>query len=121
MLNSARLFAIPRWLLSSLVLFLVLGHACDLAAYVEGVDLSHPTAGGHHGTDADADESHISCEPMEALSSPGHADVAPSLHLAGTASVPARLDVALTRPAPAGSSGLPSRPPLFLLHASLLI
>jgi len=102
-----------RWLLPILVVILVLGHVCELPAYVELVS--------HHPAEANADEQLSSCDAVPATSSAGHAQVwtAPDIALA----LPA-LD-----PTPARRAAwsfedpvrLVERLSLFLLHASLLI
>ena len=102
-----------RWLLAILVVILVVGHVCELPAYVELVS--------HHSAEGSADEQLSSCDAVTAASSAGHFQVWTGL------------DMAVSLPAidawPAGRTlqsfddpaKLPSRLPLFLLHASLLI
>jgi hypothetical protein len=111
-----------RWVFSLLVLFLVFGHVCDLQAYADVVSTSHTaeeshhSGGGHHGG-----EQELSCDPTSATSSPGQPQVAaaPELSVASPVNdpVPARM-VARSVEGPAKFA---VRPPLFLLHASLLI
>ncbi len=96
-----------------LVVLLVLGHVCDLAAFA---DLD-----AHHPVDGHADELLGPCDAVPATSSPGHAQVwaplerAMALPVAGV--VPDRRVVSFIEE-PATLAG---RPPLFLLYASLLI
>jgi hypothetical protein len=111
-----------RWTFPILVLLLVLGHACELPAYAELVgsthgagDESHHAGDGHHG-----DEQVLSCDPVAATSGPGHPHVAAVPEV----SVVSQID----DPAPARvvagfleGTKFAGRPPLFLLHASLLI
>jgi hypothetical protein len=100
-------------LLPILVVILVLGHVCELPAYVE--------LASHHSAESNADEQLASCDAVPATSSPGHAQVwTPS-------------DIALALPVVDPTPGhravwsfedpvrLIERLPLFLLHASLLI
>jgi len=106
--------AVPRWLTMSLGLLLTLGHACELPALVDPA--SHASEGSHHH----ADESLMSCEAVGVSSSAGHIPTGVSLDLAERLSAaPAHVHAARGRAEPSG--GLPSRTPLFLLHASLLI
>ena len=96
-----------------LVLLLVLGHVCDLAAFA---DLD-----AHHSVDGHSDEQWSSCDAAPATSSPGHARVWTALEIA--APFPAADSAPAHRPArfPEDSAALVDRPPLFLLYASLLI
>lgn len=99
-------------MLAILVVILVLGHVCELPAYVELVS--------HHSAD-NADEQLSSCDAVAATSSSSHfqvstgLDVAPALQLVDAAPM-RRMLQSFEDPA-----NLPSRLPLFLLHASLLI
>jgi hypothetical protein len=102
-----------RWLLLMLVVLVVLGHVCDLAAFA---DLD-----AHHPVDSHADEQVSSCDAVPATSSSGHTQVwaPPDIVLA--------LPVADPTPARRAAWSfedpvrLIERLPLFLLHASLLI
>jgi len=119
MLQSCRLRCVPRWLVPVLAFFLVLGHACDLPALAELV--AHPAEAAHHSADHHDDESLISCDAVGVPTSQEHLRVNPGLDVVELLRV--------ARPAPLrpmiwssqSSRRLPSRPPLFLLHASLLI
>jgi hypothetical protein len=96
-----------------LVVLLVLGHVCDLAAF------AHLDA--HHAADGHADEQLGPCEAVPVTSSPGHTQVwaplesAMALPVAGV--VPDRRVVSFSE----DPATLADRPPLFLLYASLLI
>jgi hypothetical protein len=102
-----------RWLLAILVVILVLGHVCELPAYVE--------LASHHSAEDKADDQLSSCDAVASTSSSGHSqvstgfDVAPALQLVDAAPM-RRTPQSFEDPA-----NLPSRLPLFLLHASLLI
>jgi hypothetical protein len=110
-----------RWALSILILLLVLGHACELPAYAEVVGLSHVAGESHHAGDGHhGDEPVLSCDGSAATSSPGHPAVAavPDMSVVSEVGDPAPMRVV------AGSckdAKVAARPPLFLLHASLLI
>src|SRR5918996_1241656 len=118
MRGLARRVPAARWLLSFLVVMLVLGHVCELPAYVE-------LASHHHSPEGPADEQLSSCDAVTATSNSGHYQV----HY----QVWTGLDMAVALPvidaAPVGRTlqsvedpaRLPSRLPLFLLHAALLI
>ena len=110
-----------HWVLPFLVTLLVLGHVCDLAAFVDiassdATGESHRSNDGHH-----AGEQALSCEPATAIAGSEHPVVAAPLEIS-------------TRPRPhdpaahrtigrffADPAKPPARQPLFLLHASLLI
>jgi hypothetical protein len=119
MLHSYRVRSVSRWITPVFVFLLVLGHACELPA-VAGM-VSDATEDTHHSADHHADENLISCDAVGVPSSPGHLQVGPSLDVAEvrpvTRQVPGRLIISSQEI----SKRLLSRPPLFLLHASLLI
>jgi hypothetical protein len=119
MLYSCRLRLMPRWLTPVLVFLLVLGHACELPALAELV--SHATEATHHSTDDHSDEDLISCDAVGVPSGSGHLQLGPGLAVAEVAPVAGPVPVRLIISSLEGSKRLPSRPPLFLLHASLLI
>jgi len=110
-----------RWAFPILVLLLVLGHACELPAYAEVIGVSHGAGESHDlGDSHHGDGQVLSCDAAPATSSPGHPQVAavPQMSV-----VPQVED-----PVPAGGvagsfedAKFAARPPLFLLHASLLI
>src|SRR5262249_15932901 len=115
-----RLPLVPRWLVPILVFLIVLGHACELPAFVNLV--AHGSEDAHHSADNHADENLISCDGAVGLrSSTGYLQVARSFEAAKALPV---ASVSPARPiisAPDNSVRLASRPPLFLLYASLLI
>ena len=113
---------LPRgsyWLLVVIAVVMVLGHICALPFHAHaGAITTHEERESHHGHgDADEDTAHAaSCDAVKA---PPHADGAPVLVALGTAPVvvlpPARHLVE------ADASVVVGSPPLFLLHAVLLI
>jgi len=110
-----------RWALPVLVLLLVLGHACELPAYADVVGSSHTAEEPHHAGDGHhPGEQALSCDAATVTASPGHPQVAAAPKI----SMVSQVDDAPAR-AVAGSFEGPAkfavRPPLFLLHASLLI
>jgi hypothetical protein len=119
MLHSSRLLLVPRWLVPTLVVLLVLGHACELPAFADLV--SHAAEDSHHSADNHADENLISCDAIGLPSSTGYLQVGPSLDVAIALPVARPVLVRLIISSPEDSNRLPSRPPLFLLYASLLI
>lgn len=119
MLLSYRVRSVPRWLAPVLVFLLVLGHACELPALAELV--SNATEDTHHSADHHADENLISCDAVGVPSSTGHLQLGSGLGVAEVLPVPRQVPVRLIMPSQEGSKRLPSRPPLFLLHASFLI
>ena len=115
-----RLLMLPRWLVPILVFLIVLGHACELPAFA--VLVAHGNEDAHHSADNHADENLISCDDAVGLpSSTGYLQVAPSLEAAEVLPVASPVPVRLTTSSVEDSNRLPSRPPLFLLYASLLI
>jgi hypothetical protein len=121
MARRTRFTSCPRWLLPLLVLFLVLGHVCELPTYSHLVMSSHGAEGaaGHSGHDHP--DPQISCDAIDVVSNTGPVHVGPNvgvMEMPRPASpAPLRLVTSLVE----DSRGLPSRPPLFLLYASLLI
>ena len=110
-----------RWALPVLVLLLVLGHACELPAYGEVIGLFHGTGESHHTGDGHhGDEQTLYCDPASATSIPGHPQVAAVPEISVVSQIE---DPAPARVVAAAFEGveLAGRPPLFLLHASLLI
>ena len=110
----------PRWFLAILCALFVLGHACELPAYAGLVTAALPSE--HDESDAHEHDSELSCEPLDAARAPASVQVMPPpVHLIVLA--PVVTDVSRfsrealfeTRHKP------PGRPPLFVLHASLLI
>ena len=117
------LVPIPRWLFPLLVLFLVLGHVCELPAYADLAVSSHPTGDDHRhaGDHHDTDTAQISCDAVDVLSSTGSAHGRPSLDVTEALPVASPVPVRFVTSSLDDSKRLPSRPPLFLLYASLLI
>lgn len=108
------------WLIAVLVSLVGLGHACELPRLLDRVAHAGEPA-HHHDTGHHTDEARISCDAVDAASTARtHAGAA--LDSQGrvdstAASAPIwRADVL-----PQGSIGVSARPPLFLLHGSLLI
>jgi hypothetical protein len=111
-----------RWVLRLLVLLLVLGHACELPAYVDVVGTSQTAEESHHPNDGHhAGEQGLSCDEVSATSIPGHPRVAAALEISvvpqDNGQAPPRM-VARSFERPPKFA---ARPPLFLLHASFLI
>ena len=121
MIHRDRFVPAPRWLLPLLALLLVLGHACELPAYVDLVISSHLTEGAGHAAHDEAHEAQISCDPVDVLASSGVLQVGPDLSAAQVVPLASPVPVRPLAVSLEGSKRLPSRPPLFLLHASLLI
>jgi hypothetical protein len=102
-----------RWLLPILVVILILGHVCELPAYVELVS--------HHSAKGSADEQLSSCDAATVTSSSSHSQVWTWLDMAVALPI---IDASPVRRMPQffeDPAKLPNRLPLFLLHASLLI
>jgi hypothetical protein len=122
MIHRNRLLPIPRWLLPLLVLFLVIGHVCELPAYADLAVSSHPTGDDHrHAADHHTDTSEISCDAVDVLSSTGSAHARPILDVTEALPVASPVPVRFVTSSLDDSKRLASRPPLFLLYASLLI
>ena len=121
MLRRNRTQSTHRWLLTVLVTLLVSGHVCELPAYADLVIPAHSTEG--RSADGHGHEPEMSCDPVEAVSNTTSVRVmGPVLEIARAlpvaSAVPAWL---VTLPSIESSTRLPSRPPLFVLYASLLI
>ena len=104
-----------------LVVVLVLGHVCELPAYAGLVISPHSTAG--RSADGHGHESEMSCDPVDAVSNTTPVQMmGPVLGFAqalpATSPDPGWL---VTPSSIERSTRLPSRPPLFVLYASLLI
>jgi len=118
MAHSHRIMSAP-WLVAVLVSLLVLGHACELPALA---DLALPAteSAHHHETDHHSDENQIVCDAV-GVSNTVYSQVGLGLDALGAISLASPAPAQLVGATPGGSTRLPSRPPLFLLHASLLI
>ncbi len=110
----------PRWLLPLLALLFVLGHACELPAYADLVIAPHLPEGAGHADDH-AHEPQMSCDPVDVLARSGALHVGPDLGAGQVAPLAGPVPVRLLAVSLEDWKRLPSRPPLFLLHASLLI
>ena len=104
-----------------MVALLVLGHVCELPAYAGLVIAAHSTEG--RSADGHGHEAEMSCDPVDAVSNTTPVQVmGPVLGtvqvLPATSSVPGWL---VTPSSIERSTRRPSRPPLFVLYASLLI
>ena len=119
MVHSYRLLVVLRWLVPTLAFLLVLGHACELPAFADLV--LHDIEDVHHSADHHADENLISCDAVGLPSSTGYLQVGPSVDVVEALPVARPVPVRLIISSREDSSRLPSRPPLFLLYASLLI
>jgi hypothetical protein len=111
----------PRWLLTIMVALLVFGHVCELPTYAGLVIPPHSTEG--RSADGHGHEPEMSCDPVDAVSNTTPVQVMnPVLETAQA--LPATITVPdwLTTPLSIErSTRRPSRPPLFVLYASLLI
>jgi hypothetical protein len=114
-----RLLLASRSLVPMLAFLLVLGHACELPAFADLV--SRAAEDAHHSADNHADEDLISCDAVGLPSSTGYLQPSPSLDVAVALPVARPVSMRLIIWSPEDSNRLPSRPPLFLLYASLLI
>ena len=119
MVYFSRVLLASRWLVPMLAFLLVLGHACELPAFADS--LLHAAEDAHHSADHHADEDLISCDAVGLPSSPGYLHVGPSTEVAIALPVTRAVPVRLIISSPDASKKRPSRPPLFLLFASLLI
>jgi len=102
--------------------FLVLGHVCELPAYADLVIPAHatedPSAEGHEH------EAELSCDPVDAVSNTTSLVQVGGPLLEVTQALPVVSSVLGWLATPSSietSTRLPSRPPLFVLYASLLI
>lgn len=120
MVHCNRFVPAPRWLLPLLALLLVLGHACELPVYADLVISPHPAEGAGHAHDR-AHEPQMSCDPIDVLASTGSLHASPDLSAAQVVPLASPVPVRPLAVSLEGSKRLPSTPPLFLLHASLLI
>jgi len=104
-----------------MVALLVLGHVCEFPAYADLVIPPHSTEG--RSADGHEHEHEESCDPVDAVSNTTPVQVTgPVLEtvqaLPATSPVPGWL---VTSSSIERSTRLPSRPPLFVLYASLLL
>ena len=115
-------WAARRWMVPIVVVLLMLGHACELPAYADVPASPHAAGAPHHSADGrHAGEQPISCDAIGVTSNASHPQVGTALEVS--------VVLEAIDPAPArevvrsfeGPAKLALRPPLFLLHASLLI
>ena len=121
-MSDAERSSARRWVLPVLMLLLVLGHACELPAYAGLVGSSHAAEDRHHsGGGHHPGEPTISCDAVGVTSGLAYPQAGAALEISGAPraddSIPARV-VARSFEGPANVA---VRPPLYLLHASLLI
>jgi hypothetical protein len=102
-----------------LVLLLVLGHACELPALAELVSQANEDT--HHSADHHANENLLSCDAVGVPSSTGYHQPGAGLDVAELLPVAGLISARLVMSSPGDSNRRSSRPPLFLLYASLLI
>ena len=103
-----------------MVTLLVLGHVCELPAYADLVIPPHSTEG--HSADGHGHEPEMSCDPVDAAASTTPVRLMdPALEIAQALPATAVLGRPVTPSSIESSTRLPSRPPLFVLYASLLI
>ena len=131
-MRTARLTGPLRWLLPVLVALLVLGHACELPAYVDVIAhhaaTTHepPVAPHHHGSPAaaphdDGDGHALVCEGAVVVPSHGTAQLAPVLTVAIAAPALARVAPLQVSRLPVPVAQVATGPPLYLRFSSLLI
>lgn len=109
-----------------LTLLLWLGHACELPVLAEAFAHVHESghhAPGHHSPDHDPAASEVSCDAFVGIRSNagGSPDLGPSLDTPGVLAVAGAVSAQVAAAPPQEPTGPLRRPPLFLLHASLLI
>jgi hypothetical protein len=119
MIRSHRLLSVPLRLVPMLALLLVLGHTCELPAYADLA--SHADEDARHAAHDHADENLISCDGVAVPSNTGYLQGDPGLEVAQALPVASSVPVRPVTSSLKNSKRLPSRPPLFLLYASLLI
>ena len=108
------------WALPFLVLLLVLGHVCELPAYVDLIVASHEAEHSHHA-DAHDDGQSLSCDVVDLASAPGAPTAGPSLTTSVALAPVSQLPVPIALRASERPARLATGPPLFLLHSVLLI
>jgi hypothetical protein len=112
----------PRWLLLILTLVLMLGHVCELSAYVDLAVSPHLIQGDGHAAHDKAHDHAMSCDPVDAVASRGF--VGGAVPVLGVTQATLIYSLQLDRfvtPSFENAKQALSRPPLFLLHVSLLI
>jgi hypothetical protein len=118
MLRAHRVNSAPG-LVALLVTLLVLGHICDLPAFVDVI--AHTTGSAHHHqTDHHADDDQVSCDVVDATNTVVH-QAGVALAALDVDSIGGRPPIRLVGLAAHASVAPPPRLPLFLLHRTLLI
>jgi hypothetical protein len=113
------------WVVTILALLVVVGHVCELPAFADAARLAltsthhhdTPDPDHHHDRNHHADETSISCDPIDAARTVS-SDAGVTLEVAA---IDAPTQPRVVRVAPGGLLGPPAPPPLYLLHRSLLI
>ena len=121
-MSDAERSSARRWVLPILVLLLVLGHACELPAYAGLVGSSHAAEDRHHsGGGHHPGEPTISCDAVGVPSGPVYPQAGAALEISGAPRVDASIPARLAARSLEDAANVMVRPPLYLLHASLLI
>jgi hypothetical protein len=111
-----------RWIFPALAFVLLFGHICDAGSSIELLVSSHQDDHHHDSADHHTRDIQIGCGAVDAISNTDCAQTGPRVDLA--VRVPSDdPDVArlIVWPRHEIVTKLRSRPPLFLLHAALLI
>jgi hypothetical protein len=121
MIRRERSRSARRWLLPLVVVLLVFGHVCELPAYASLVGTLHSTE--DRSADGHEHDSEWSCDPVDAVSTTTPVQVPrPTLDITEMLPVPSSVPGGLGAPSSfEPSKRFASRPPLFVLYASLLI
>ena len=104
-----------------LFVFLLLGHACDVPGYVDLVIHADAAEDSHHSMDQRGDEHAVRCDAAGVMPSPTYSRVDLGLDLVTPVPVDGPTLFRSATRSVERLAELPSRPPLFLLYASLLI
>lgn len=107
--------------LSVLCLFLLFGYTCDLPGYVGLVVHADAAEDPHPSPDQHGDEHVVQCDAVKTVPSRAYSRAELGLDLAMAVLDNEPTLVRLATPSVEHLTKLFSRPPLFLLHASLLI
>ena len=126
MIRSRGRWSTSRSLVFVLTVLLLLGHACELPVLAEALAHVHESghhASGHHSPDDGPDAIEVSCDALVGIrsSTDRSPDLGPSLDTPGVLAVAGAVSAQVAAAPPRESTGPLRRPPLFLLHASLLI
>ena len=104
-----------------LFVFLLLGHSCDLPGSVDVVVHADAAEDSHHSMDQGGDEHAIRCDAAGVVPSPTYSRVELGLDLVTPVPVDGPVLLRSATRSVERLAELRSRPPLFLLYASLLI